>query len=477
MRWACILLTQLALDGVQRSREDPHRPLVLLAGPVSRRVIRALNPPARDLGLKPGMTLIAAQSLTSGFDQADYDEQQIHQWQHFLAAWAYRFSSHVSLDYPRALLLEVQSSMGLFGPWPRFEQRLREELNALGFQHRIVVAPNAAAARALANVHDGLAVADAAALRYQIEQLPVSRCGLSAEVVKSLARMGIRQVKQLLALPRDTLARRFPTQVLRHLDTLLGLQPQALGSYQPADEFAARIEFNFEVNSQQALLFPLRRVLGDLHAFLAGRDCAVQRFELYLQHRQLDDSRVTVGLLTPERDLQQLFEVARSRLEQLQLPAPVLALRLQASDLPAFTPSAAQLLDERPQQLQPWEQLRERLRARLGDQTVQGVRAMADHRPEYSWRSAEQDAGDIADIAEVAYATGPRPGWLLPEAQPLDDLLPDILSGPERIESGWWDGADQRRDYYVVRTRDGRLAWVWQAVDGRGPFMLQGWFA
>lgn len=471
MRWACILLTQLALDGVQRGREDPHQPLVLLAGPSSRRMIRALNPAARQMGLKPGMSLIAAQTLVSGFAQADYDEQQIQHWQHFLAAWGYRFSSHVSLDYPRALLLEVESSMGLFGPWPRFEQRLRQELSGLGFQHRIVIAPNAAAARALANVHDGLVVADTLALRRQIEQLPINRCGLPTESVKSLGRMGIRQVKQLLALPRDNLARRFPAQVLSHLDTLLGLQPQALGSYLPADEFAARIEFNFEVNSQQALLFPLRRVLGDFNAFLAGRDCSVQRFELYLQHRHLEDSRVAVGLLTPERDAQLLFEVARSRLNQLQLPAPVLALRLHATDLPAFTPTHPQLLDERPQQTQPWEQLRERLRARLGEQKVYGLFSHADHRPEYSWRREVQGAG------AAPLTLGSRPGWLLPEPQPLGDLLPDILAGPERIESGWWDGADQRRDYYVVRTRDGRLAWVWQAVDGRGPFMLQGWFA
>ena len=72
---------------------------------------------------------------------------------------------------------------------------------------------------------------------------------------------------------------------------------------------------------------------------------------------------------------------------------------------------------------------------------------------------------------------GKRPGWLLAEPEPLNELVPEILAGPERIESGWWDGADRRRDYYVVRTRDGRLAWVWQAVDGQGPWMLHGWFA
>ena len=27
----------------------------------------------------------------------------------------------------------------------------------------------------------------------------------------------------------------------------------------------------------------------------------------------------------------------------------------------------------------------------------------------------------------------------------------ELLAGPERIESGWWDGADVQRDYYVAQ--------------------------
>lgn len=471
MRWACILLTRLALDGVQRGRDDADAPLVLVSGHVPRRLIRAVNAQARALGLRPGMSLTAAQTLVTDFAVAEYDEQQISHWQHFLAAWAYRYSSHVSLDYPHALLLEVESSLGLFGPWPRFEQRLREDLTGLGFQHRIVLAPNPAAARALTNVHDGLAVMDSLALREHIQRLPIQRSGLDAQSVATLSRMGLKQLGQILRLPRDTLARRFPAEVLAHLDRLLGVLPVALGSYQPADEFVARIEFNFEVDSHQALLFPIRRLLLDLQAFLAGRDCSVQRFELTLEHRDHAPTCLPIGLLSAERDAQQLFEVTRSRLEQLQLPEPVLAVRLRASDLPSFTPKPVSLLEERPPPVQPWDQLRERLRARLGDEAIHGLVAVADHRPECAWRRDTEGAG------MPPVQLGKRPGWLLAEPEPLNELMPEILAGPERIESGWWDGADRRRDYYVVRTRDGRLAWVWQAVDGQGPWMLHGWFA
>ena len=74
MLWACILLPQLVLDGVDR---------------------------------RTGMC---------------EDQRQ----QCFLAAWAYRYSSMVSLEGDDAIALEVQGSLSLFGPWPRLERMLRD---------------------------------------------------------------------------------------------------------------------------------------------------------------------------------------------------------------------------------------------------------------------------------------------------------------------------------------------------------------
>lgn len=468
MRWACILLPQLALDHALRQRDDPQAPLALLSGPANRRVLQALNPAARELGLRPGMALNAAQLLSRDFATADYDLAAVERCQQFLAAWAYRFSSQVSLHYPRALLLEVHSSLPLLGPWPRLEQRLRTELDALGYRHRIVLAPNPAAARALANVHAELAV-DERELPQAIAQLPVNRAGLPGEMVGALTRMGLRQLRQVLALPRAGLARRFPSQLLGYLDQLLGHRPLGLDFYLPPDEFSTRIELNFEVASHQALLFPLRRALSDLAAYLASRDGGVQRFSLALEHRSGVATELKVGLLAAERDAGLLFELTRVRLEQLQLPAPVLALALTARDLPAFVPECRELFDPRPQQKQSWEQLRERLRARLGDDALHGLNAHADPRPECAWRPFPGKAMPLADR--------PRPGWLLHEPQPLRETLARILAGPERIESGWWDGGDLRRDYYLVETRNGQRAWVFRSVGTDEPFQLHGWFA
>ncbi|GAB3751305.1 Y-family DNA polymerase [Lysobacter olei] len=477
MHWACLLLPQLALDGVLRRHPAPHEPLALVTGPAQRRVLHAVNPAAKALGLRAGMGWAAAQALCTGFATVEHDPEATEHLRQLLAAWAYGFSSQVSTDLPHAIVLEVGGSLNLFGPWSRFEARLREELRALGIRHRISVAPNPQAARVLANAGDGLAL-DEDDLVAGLGRIPVERAGLDPAVATAFSRMGLRQLRQVFVLPRDGLARRFPKDLLPWLDTLRGLREAPLHHYRPPDRFDARIELEQEVESSQALLFPLRRLTADLAAFLAGRDGGVQRFVLRLEHDRRADSEVVIGLLAPEREATVLFELARGRLEQARVPAPVRGLRLLARELPPFVPARRDLFDARPQQAVPWLQLRERLRARLGDGAVHGLAVQADHRPERAWHRLDNDGP--ASRKTSAFPRPPnhaRPGWLLPLPQPLPDDGLRLLAGPERIESGWWDDGEARRDYYLVETAQGQHAWAWCPAGAHGPWTLHGWFA
>jgi protein ImuB len=66
---------------------------------------------------------------------------------------------------------------------------------------------------------------------------------------------------------------------------------------------------------------------------------------------------------------------------------------------------------------------------------------------------------------------------LLARSLPLRGPPPRVLAGPERIESGWWDGGDARRDYYIVLTREGQRAWAYLPAGAHDGWMLHGWFA
>ena len=472
MLWACVLLPQLALDGVLRRLPDPQAPLALVTGPAQLRSLHAVNASAVEAGLHPGMRLTAAHALLRDFAMVEHDPQAEARWQRFLAAWAYRHSSLVSAQWPGCIVLEVRGSFRLLGPWPRIERRLRGELSALGFSHRIALAPTPRAAQVFAGLRDGLALTHGDALATTLDRVPVRRARFPGDDGERLQRMGVRDLRMLRSLPRDSLRRRFGLPLLEHLDRLYGEVDDPLDCYAPPDHFDVRIELGFEVESHMALLFPLRRLVGDLCTFLSMRDGGVQRFVLRLEHES-GHSDVEVGLLSAERDAAMLFEVTRSRLERVRIDRPVVALRLLARELPPFAPASRDLFDTRSQQQLPWPQLRERLRARLGDEAVYGVAPSGDPRPERAWRRVEDDAGRI-DRAPVR---PPRPCWLLPRPIPLRDPRPRIVSGPERLESGRWDGEDARRDYYVIETSQGQRAWAFAPAGEQGGWMLQGWFA
>jgi protein ImuB len=68
----------------------------------------------------------------------------------------------------------------------------------------------------------------------------------------------------------------------------------------------------------------------------------------------------------------------------------------------------------------------------------------------------------------------------LPERQSrpcLDGRALQLLSGPERIESGWWDTGLAERDYFIAQALDGALVWIYRTRLPRADdAQAQGWF-
>src|SRR3546814_20905051 len=100
------------------------------------------------------------------------------------------------------MLLEVRGSFGLLGPWPRLEARLREELDGLGFTHRIALAPTPRAALVFAGLRDGFAVTGVEAMHEALARVPVRRAALpdrngDGDAGERLHRMGVRTLGAL----------------------------------------------------------------------------------------------------------------------------------------------------------------------------------------------------------------------------------------------------------------------------------------
>jgi protein ImuB len=130
----------------------------------------------------------------------------------------------------------------------------------------------------------------------------------------------------------------------------------------------------------------------------------------------------------------------------------------------------------------------EHLRARLGAGAVYGITGVSEHRPENAWRVAEPAlAPVVSQVAAGGSSVGApfhRPLWLLHAPQELDSQRGRprhggelrLLAGPERIESGWWDGTDVQRDYYVASNTHGARLWIYREYNASRRWFLHGIF-
>jgi protein ImuB len=396
-----------------------------------------------------------------------------------LATWAYQFSGTVILgdiftDLQRArttaLWLEIGASLRLFGGFRKLIEQLETELGKLSYSYQLGIAPTLEGAALLARTGVRVAITTVAALRTRIENISVNWLNLDPWIAQQLQTVGIRTVGLLVGLPRDGVAKRFGPEVCNYLDRLIGAAPDPRPTYRLPPKYHARCEFDAEVHSTEALLFPLRRMLREFVGFLRARDTGVQKFTLRFVHRDAVATVITVGLSMPDRSSERFLTLARERLEHTALPAASMALELSADEFAMPTGLNVDMLSGATEQSEELGYTIDRLVARLGESRVHGVKAVAEHRPENSWApAAPEDKRPALDFPD-------RPLWLLPEPKPLQLSGVPALAGAERIESGWWDGGDVRRDYFIARTQQGAALWVFKDLRD-GSWHLHGFWS
>ena len=389
----------------------------------------------------------------------------------------------MTLAPPATVLLEVSASLKLFKGLPAMLRSQRSGLKAMGHVAAIAVAPTPTAAAWLARAgvekHVG-----AARLQQVLAALPVALIEDQAKTLEALENIGVRTLGELLALPRAGVARRFGETLIAQLDRALGHQPDPRTWYLPPASFRAGIELPAEVNNAEQLLFAARRLVLQLCGYLAGRAAGVQRFTLELLHAGSQATLCVIGLVAPAADAGHFMRLLRERLQRTALPRPVSAMVLAADTIEALAKDSLSLFQDALQAAGDWQELVEHLRARLGKEAVSGLALCAEHRPEYASVGTEPRAEPGAAKSPSAQF-GERPLWLL--AQPATlleaDGLPQyqgalkLLVGPERIESGWWDGREVKRDYFVAVSRGGSLLWIYRERQLDSRWYLHGFFA
>ena len=497
MLWACLYFPSLALDVFVRAwrDEDTAQKFVVASGGNAPKVIAA-NDAAREAGIRRGQTISAALALAPDIVLRDRDPSGEAHAIAQLATWTLRFTPQVSIIAADALVLEIGGSLRLFGGLSPLVTRISNGVKAQGYQAQLGIAPSPTAALLLARAMNAHSIRDARELPCILAPLPLKLLDIDADTLATLAAAGVTTFGQAAALPRDALARRCGQRFITTLDRALARSPDPRVPYVPPPCFSSRLELPVPVADIEALSFGVNRLVHELTAWLSARGLGAVRLSLtlthehYLQRRGMLPTQVPFTLGAPARMPAHLIGVLRERLARVALPAPVEAIVLESEET---APLAGRNLGLLPEDEADAAQvpLVDRLRARLGDDAVTLLAPHAEHRPEKSDRTrvaratlqSKMPARKVHKDSE-SLPEAPRPLWLLAEPEPLQHRLEHapwaLKDGPERIESGWWDGNDLRRDYFVAETPDGAIVWIYRdhryGVDD-GEWFLHGLFA
>ena len=400
-----------------------------------------------------------------------------------LCLHALKFTPRVSIEIPNALLLEIRGSVKLFGSLETLHAGIDAAWHHLELEVSSATAPSTLAALWLARAGRRELIEDPSLLASRLAELPIGCTAWDGERLRALRALGVSRVGELLRLPRAGMARRFGAAAVLELDIALTRQAAPRRSFVPRERFRERFDFEMEVETSAYLQKALEPLVGRCARFLRERQAGVQTLELRLAHRAHARTRVRVGLASITSEQHRLTSVLSQKLSQLELAAPATSMELVSGPL---QPLSAVSLDVFARQGgaggggDTAPQLVERLRARLGDEAVYGIRSIAEHRPEAAWQRVQElrlnpmlPAGQTRH--EITFDR-PRPVWLLDEPAQLLEEPQGVEEGPERIESGWWDGKGIARDYYIVRRTDGARLWIFQERRSR-RWYLHGVFA
>lgn len=510
MLWLAVHLPLLSLESFS-ALLPPDK----AAGPVAlaaQHQIVAANAAAQSRGVVPGMKRATALALAADLHLGAADETRDAQALLRVAHALLAYTPTVVLAPPDAVVIELQASLRCFGGPARLWQRIADTLAHAGHRVQRAHAPSALAAELLARRADdpappthltraalrpGEAATDTAwaDLPRRLGPLPAAWLAADATGLAHMQAMGLRTLADVLRQPRGGLARRFGPGLLAALDQARGLAPDPRQPIAPPLAFHSEVELWARADHTDALLGGAAVLLGRLLAWAQARHARVQAFTLRLHHESrlresslgaagTHVSRLSVTLGEPTGDARHLQAVLRERLAREPLAAPVLSLGLDCDAPVLGPPPNGELFPSQAGQREGLLRLVERLQARLGADAVQRPAPQADHRPEHATLSLPWQAPGSAPDLPAPAGRITRPAWLLPTPQPLPERQArpwwqgrplHLLAGPERIESGWWDGGWAARDYFVAQAEGGPLLWVYR-LRPAPPAGEPGWF-
>ena len=477
--WLAFHFTQLSLEAAFPKSILQSQPCGIWESSGQRQILTAINHLSKNSGLHTGTKVSEAWVQIPNLNISPREHQTEQTYLDKLEAIALNFSSKVSLHRRHTLLLEIAGSLRLFNGLEKLLLSICNELSVLSKNYSYSVMPTPAASLLCASSNTQSIVFEKHLIYSSISKIPIYYFEYDHKTLQTFERMGISNMRDLLRLPRQGLSKRFGKSLINRIDSLTGESPDPQLFVKPRLYFNSRQDMDDATTNTEQIIQANEVLLKQLESFLTINDCIARLF-LWTLHCRTHAQEIIIrpGVICRcASDLSALFDL---QLESISLSSSVNSVTLEAREFEDYRPEHYSLfLNNAPKPQNDPQVLIDRLRVRLGHQSVYGLRTVEDYRPEQAWETCEP--GD--SISGYLPQRKGYPLWILKKAVPLKYNSPNLyfngllqlVGQAEHIKFGWWDKYPMNRDYQKATTKDGQLLWVYRDKN-KDSWFLHGFF-
>ncbi|MEO5891899.1 MAG: DNA polymerase Y family protein [Ferruginibacter sp.] len=497
-RFVAVWFRHLNTDWMTRRQPGlKGKPFILAAPDHGKMIITAASPFAQVQGVNIGMAVADARAIIPSLQVFDDEPERPAILLKAIAEWCIRYTPLAAIDLPDGLILDVTGCVHLWGGEQPYLDHIIARLNGFGYEVKAAMADTVGAAWAIARFGQGNFIIDSGGQTTAMLSLPATALRLGPGVLELLQKLGLRQVKNIIGLPRAALGRRFGKELITRLDQAMGHEEEITSPVQPVEIYQERLPCLEPIVTATGIQVALQRLLEKLCASLQQVQKGLRRavFKCYRADGKIE--KISIGTHRASYNEAHLFKL-------LELHIPSIE---PASGIELFTLDALQIEDVSPLQEKIWEGtggLQDTGLAELMDRLANKIGAGNIHRylpDEHYWPERSiKTALSLCEPLPIAWqANKLRPIQLLTPPEPIEvtALVPDYppmlfryngtlykikkADGPERIEREWWLKDGPHRDYYRVEDEEGRRYWLFKSghytEDKTYRWFIHGFFA
>ena len=477
-------------------------PFVLIAPDHGRMLITAANEKAIAQSIHVKMVAADAKAMFPSLTVIDDQPGLAQRLLKRIAEWCIRFSPSVAVDSDDGLILDATGCTHLWEGDEEYIKDITIRFNNYGYTVRVAIADTIGAAWAVSRYAKDEFIIEPGQQSTALLYLPAAALRLDIDTTESLNKLGLRQVKDFIAIPKAALRRRFGRKefkiqnskfkisgavdpqnnnidILTRINQALGSEEEFIQPVHPPAPYAERLPCLEPIVTATGIEIALQRLLESLCKRLQkeGKGIRIAVLKCYRVDGKIE--KVEIGTIRASHHVAHLFRLFELKISSIEPALGIELFILEATKVEEHVSLQSTLWDRGLRGLgdERISELLDRLSNKIGVSSIHRYLPNEHYWPERSVKAAVS----LDEEATTAWKVDrPRPLQILsrPEFIEVTAPVPDYppmnfrykgklhtiikADGPERIEQEWWIEQGQHRDYYYVEDEEGCRYWLFR---------------